>query len=68
MDLSLSKKFDSMKGRRISLQGKFDHSQEVLLGPRTSPGLVSKKAQGMASNPQGFFVITPLYFDNGYCR
>jgi hypothetical protein len=34
---------------------------ELLLGPRASPpGLITPAAQGMATNPQGFYVITPL--------
>jgi cytochrome oxidase assembly protein ShyY1 len=55
-----------MKGRRISLDGVYDHSKEILLGPRSAPGLETQKAQGMATNPTGFFVITPLYLNNGY--
>lgn len=65
ISFSLSKKFEELKGRRICLHGVYDHSQEILLGPRTAPGLINKKAQGMATNPMGFFVITPLYLKNG---
>lgn len=54
-----------MKGRKIALHGVYDHSKEVLLGPRAAPGLINKKAQGMATNPMGFYVITPLYLNNG---
>jgi cytochrome oxidase assembly protein ShyY1 len=54
-----------MKGRRICMDGTYDHTKEILLGPRTAPGLEGQKAQGMATNPAGFFVITPFYFKNG---
>lgn len=54
------------KGKRISVTGKFDHSKEVMLGPRTAPlGLTGGPAQGLATNPQGFYVITPLKRSDG---
>ncbi len=50
----------------MSLKGKFDHSREVLVGPRAAPpGLVSAAAQGMATNPQGFFLFTPFRLSTG---
>lgn len=61
----LISKLNSLKGRKISLTGQFDYTKEILLGPRSAPGLATEKAQGMATNPQGYFVITPLYLNNG---
>lgn len=38
-----------------------DMVAELVLGLRASPpGLVTAAAQGMGSNPQGYFIITPL--------
>ena len=55
----------SMDGKKISLIGEFDHSREVLLGPRAAPpGLVTAAAQGMATNPQGYYLLTPFKLDN----
>lgn len=48
-------------GRRISTSGTYEHGKEVLLGPRSAPvGLVGDAAQGLATNPQGYYVVTPL--------
>lgn len=53
-------------GRRISLNGIFQHDKEILLGPRSAPaGLLGSVAQGLATNPQGFFVITPFQMSSG---
>ena len=42
-----------MRGRRVSVTGTFDHSNEILLGPRSAPaGLMGAVAQGLAINPQ----------------
>lgn len=58
---------DSVSGRVVSLSGKFLHGDEVLLGPRAAPlGVVKVAAQGMAINPQGYFIVTPFRRDNGY--
>jgi cytochrome oxidase assembly protein ShyY1 len=65
LEISLKTKLSSMKGQRISVTGTFDHSKEIILGPRSAPGLVTEKAQGMATNPQGYFIITPLYLNDG---
>lgn len=48
-------------GRRISTTGTYEHTKEILLGPRSAPvGLVGDAAQGLATNPQGYYVVTPL--------
>ena len=61
---SQSEMYDSLQdisGQRLALKGTFDHDNEVRIGPRAAPpGLVTDAAQGMATNPQGFFVITPV--------
>ena len=50
------------RGKKIHISGKFDHSKEILLGPRTAPASATGgPAQGMATNPQGFYVITPFF-------
>lgn len=54
------------RGLRIQVKGVFDYSKEVLLGLRPAPpGLLGPSAQGMASNPLGYYVITPLRLING---
>mmetsp|Transcript_8312 Transcript_8312/g.13959 ORF Transcript_8312/g.13959 Transcript_8312/m.13959 type:complete len:273 (+) Transcript_8312:2-820(+) len=53
-------------GQRVVVRGKFDYSQEILLGLRSAPmGLTGGPAQGLTSNPQGYFLITPLVITNG---
>lgn len=40
-------------GRRIELEGSFDHENEVILGIRSAPiGATGNQAQGLAVNPQ----------------
>ena len=53
----------TLTGQRIGLEGQleghWDHSREVLVGPRGPPeGLVGAKAQGMATNPQVSLTLT----------
>ena len=48
------------KGKIVEIEGKFDHSRELFLGPRTAPLSSTGQAQGMSSNPQGYYLITPL--------
>ena len=55
------------------LTGKFDHKNSLLLGPRgPPPGSLSNDGPnsgrgggGMASSPQGYYVITPFGLNNG---
>lgn len=55
-----------LSGRRISTSGTYEHGKEVLLGPRSAPvGLVGDAAQGLATNPQGYYVVTPLKRTDG---
>ncbi len=51
--IELDEYLSNNKGRRLNITGKYDHSKEVLLGPR-SPliGMLKDSAQGMATNPQ----------------
>jgi surfeit locus 1 family protein len=54
------------KGQRIQLKGTYLHDKEILLGPRSAPaGLFGAGAQGLASNPQGYYIITPLKRSDG---
>lgn len=54
--------------RPLSIRGKFMHEYEILVGPRgPPPGAISssgpnsgRSSGGMASSPQGFYVITPF--------
>ena len=56
----------SMQGQKMALRGSFDHSREVLLGPRAAPpGLVTTAAQGMATNPMGYYLLTPFTLADG---
>lgn len=43
-------------------EGSYDHSKEILLGPRSAP---NSSAQGMSSNPQGYYVLTPFRRNDG---
>ena len=53
-------------GQRIAIKGVFDHANEVKIGPRAAPpGLITDAAQGMATNPQGYFIITPFKLSHG---
>lgn len=54
--------------RRLTVRGSYDHSREILMGPRgpppgalasTGPGS-GRSSGGMSSSPQGYFVVTPL--------
>jgi hypothetical protein len=55
------------QGQKIQFDGYYDHAREVLVGPRSAP-TQENKAQGMATNPQGYFVITPLMLKSGCVR
>ena len=57
---SLTKYLKDKVGKRVSLTGTYLHKNSVLLGPRSIPEGIMEKAQGMASNPQGFYIITPM--------
>ena len=55
-----------LKGRRVEMKGKYLHDREVLLGPRSAPaGLFGTPAQGLAMNPQGYYLITPFRREDG---
>lgn len=50
-------------GQLINIgEGTFDHTKELLLGPRSAP---NSSAQGMSSNPQGYYVLTPFRRKDG---
>lgn len=62
----LSESVSLLHGRRVSTAGVFLHDKELLLGPRSAPvGLFGEAAQGLATNPQGYYVITPLRRSDG---
>lgn len=59
--------------RPTSIQGKFMHDSEILVGPRgPPPGAISSSGPnsgrstgaGMSSSPQGYYVITPFMRSN----
>jgi len=57
----LAESVAQLQGCRVSMVGVFLHDKELLLGPRSAPaGLFGEAAQGLATNPQGYYVITPL--------
>jgi cytochrome oxidase assembly protein ShyY1 len=63
---SLIETVQRLTGRRVRVSGRYLHDREVLVGPRSAPpGLMGAPAQGLATNPQGYFVITPLQRDDG---
>ena len=62
----LAEYVDQIRGRVLKVTGTFDHKAEVLIGPRSAPaGLVGTAAQGLAINPQGYYVVTPLVRSDG---
>ena len=62
----LAQHVTGMQGQKMVLKGNFDHSREVLLGPRAAPpGLVTTAAQGMATNPMGYYLLTPFTLQEG---
>ena len=64
--LDLQESVKQLRGCRVSTTGVFLHDKEVLLGPRSPPaGLIGDAAQGLATNPQGYYVITPLRRPDG---
>ncbi|CAM9494832.1 unnamed protein product [Ascophyllum nodosum] len=54
--------FEGLEGRRVRITGVFDHTKEVLVGPRSAPaGLITPTGpSSMATTPLGDFVHTPL--------
>lgn len=55
--------------RRVTIQGKFDHTNSILIGPRgpppgalatTGPNSGMGGGGGMSSSMQGYWVVTPL--------
>ena len=62
----LAEYVEQIRGRAMKVTGTFDHAAEVLVGPRSAPaGLVGTAAQGLAINPQGYYVLTPLVRSDG---
>lgn len=54
------------KGHKILLHGVFDHTREIKIGPRSAPPMLTgKAAQGMATNPTGYTIVTPFKLRNG---
>ncbi|GMH67623.1 hypothetical protein TrRE_jg7010 [Triparma retinervis] len=59
--------------RRVKLQGHYDYAGECVVGPRgPPPGALAKDGPmsgrgggGLASSPQGFYVLTPLTLMDG---
>lgn len=46
----------NLLGQKVFLgRGHFVHTSELLLGPRSAPGVTGPMAQGMATNPQVHF-------------
>ena len=59
----LSETIKEKSGQIVSIgEGSFDHTKELLLGPRSAP---NSSAQGMSSNPQGYYVLTPFRRNDG---
>lgn len=51
-------------GKKVIIEGSFRHQDEVVIGPRGAPKSANfkkgRQAQGMATNPQGYFLVTPF--------
>ena len=52
-------------GRKTILEGEFLHEHQILVGLRAAPAGLFQQAQGLQTNPQGYFVITPFRLTNG---
>jgi cytochrome oxidase assembly protein ShyY1 len=49
-----SSTMNDLEGKVALVTGRFDHNNEIYLGPRSAPtSLLGYAAQGMATNPQG---------------
>lgn len=64
-ELSVSSNLDKLNGRQVRFTGTFDHSREVLVGLRAPPAGTFDAAQGMGSNPQGYYIYTPMKLSFG---
>jgi len=63
---SSSGRLDGLDGKVMTITGHFDHGSELTLGPRSAPvSLLGYAAQGMATNPQGYYIITPFIIEDG---
>ncbi|CAM9279987.1 unnamed protein product [Hapterophycus canaliculatus] len=58
---------ENLEGRRVRVTGVFDHTKEVLVGPRgVPPGMKATSGpSSMAPSPMGNFVHTPLKRGDG---
>jgi hypothetical protein len=55
--------------RRYLVSGTFLHALELPVGPRAAPPSVHGPAQGLGTNPQGFYILTPFRRDgDGYVQ
>ncbi|EKU21154.1 surfeit locus 1, partial [Nannochloropsis gaditana CCMP526] len=52
--------------RRYLVSGTFLHGLELSVGPRAAPPSVHGPAQGLGTNPQGFYILTPFRAGDGY--
>ncbi|CAM9237195.1 unnamed protein product, partial [Ectocarpus fasciculatus] len=64
-ELSPSTNVQELLGKQVTFRGTFDHSREVLIGLRAPPSGTFESAQGMGSNPQGYFILTPMKLSFG---
>ncbi|RWS12511.1 Surfeit locus protein 1-like protein [Dinothrombium tinctorium] len=59
----------NMSYRKVKVKGKFDHSQEVYIGPRNLITKNEKKEGGLISSfskaTNGYFVVTPFELSDG---
>jgi surfeit locus 1 family protein len=51
--------------RRVAMEGTFDHSRQVLLGPRSAPAGSQTNTPAGAAGPSGWDVLTPLQCHDG---
>lgn len=66
-DILTPSKLDEMEYRRVIVTGKFDHSQEILLGPRSLNREIKNRSGSLiGGKPEsGFHIVTPFVLDSG---
>ena len=66
-DILLPGKINEMEYKRVIVRGKFDHTKEIFLGPRSKnvPNSMSNGSLISSRSDSGYHVVTPFILDTG---